>query len=78
LGPSDRRLKTDIRKMGRDPETDLDVYAYRYKGDPKTYPKAIGPMAQDVAKKYPDQVTKVGDYLAVNRNFLMGVAQRAV
>ena len=73
LGPSDRRLKTDIQKLGKDDSTGLDLYAYRFKGDPKSYPKVVGPMAQDVQKKYPDQVVKVGDYLAVNRNFLSGM-----
>jgi hypothetical protein len=76
-GLSDRRLKTDIRKVGRDPATDLPMYAYRYKGDPKAYPKVVGPMAQDIQKKFPDQVATVGGYLAVNRNFLSGVMQRA-
>jgi hypothetical protein len=77
LGPltlSDRRLKTDIRKIGRDRATDLDLYAYRYKGDPKSYKKVVGPMAQDVAKKYPEAVVKVGPYLGIKTNFLSGMA----
>ncbi|MBY0320942.1 MAG: tail fiber domain-containing protein [Reyranella sp.] len=45
---SDRRMKTDIEKLGVDPLTGLPMYAYRYKDDPKTYPKVVGPMAQDV------------------------------
>jgi len=71
---SDRRLKTDIKKLGRDPKTDIDLYAYRYKGDPKNYPLVVGPMAQDVAKKYPDQVVKAGKYLGIKTNFLSGMA----
>ena len=47
---SDRRAKTDIAKLGRDPLSGLPMYAYRYKGDPKTYPKVVGPMAQDVER----------------------------
>ena len=47
----------------------LDLYAYRYKGDPKTYPKVVGPMAQDIAKKFPDQVREVGGKLSVNLGF---------
>lgn len=75
LGPlSDRRMKTDIKKLGRDPATDIDLYAYRYKGDPKNYPLVVGPMAQDVAKKYPDQVFKAGKYLGIKTNFLSGMA----
>ena len=45
---SDRRDKTDIEKLGIDPLTGLPMYAYRYKSDPKTYPKVVGPMAQDM------------------------------
>lgn len=66
---SDEREKTDIQKVGKDKESGLDMYAYRYKGDPKSYPKVVGPMAQDIEKKYPDQVTEVGGRKAVNLGF---------
>jgi hypothetical protein len=69
LGFSDKRMKTDIEKVGRDKETGLDMYAYRYKGDPKTYPKVVGPMAQDIEKKYPEQVREVAGRKAVNLGF---------
>ena len=69
LGFSDERMKTDIEKVGRDKETGLNMYAYRYKGDPKTYPKVVGPMAQDVEKKYPEQVREVAGRKAVNLGF---------
>jgi hypothetical protein len=58
LGGSDRRLKTDIVKIGKHP-TGIDMYAYRYKGDPKHYPKIVGPMAEDVKKIAPHAVRKV-------------------
>jgi len=66
---SDERMKTDIEKLGKDKETGLTMYAYRYKNDPKSYPKVVGPMAQEIAKKYPEQVKKVGGKLAVNLGF---------
>ena len=69
IAMSDRTEKTDIKKVGKDDETGLDLYAYRYKGDPKTYPKVVGPMAQDIAKKFPDQVREVGGKLSVNLGF---------
>lgn len=69
FGFSDKTMKTDIKKVGKDKETGLDMYSYRYKGDPKTYPKVVGPMAQDVQKKYPDQVKEIGGKLAVNLGF---------
>jgi len=71
-GLSDPSMKTDVQKLGKDKETGLNMYAYRYKGDPKSYPKVVGPMADEIQKKYPDQVKKVGGKLAVNANFLMG------
>jgi hypothetical protein len=64
-GLSDRRDKTDIEKVGRSETTGLPVYAYRYKGDPKTYPKVVGPMAQDVEKKYPGSTTEIGGHKVV-------------
>lgn len=69
LGISDERMKTDVEKVGKDEETGLTMYAYRYKGDPKTYPKVVGPMAQEVEKKYPDQVAEIGGRKAVNLGF---------
>ena len=54
-GFSDRRLKTDIQKVGTH-STGLPIYAYRYKGDPKSYPKVAGPMAEDVMKIAPHAV----------------------
>lgn len=66
---SDKDMKTDIEKLGKDPDTGLDMYAYRYKGDPKSYPKIVGPMAQDIEKKHPDAVKKVGGKRVVNLGF---------
>jgi hypothetical protein len=56
---SDRSMKTDITKLGTDEGTGLPMYAYRYKGDPKSYPKVVGPMAQDIEKVAPKLVRKV-------------------
>jgi hypothetical protein len=62
---SDETMKTDIQKMGRDPETGEMLYAYRYKDDPKTYPKVVGPMAQDLEREKPGSTKRVGDKLAI-------------
>jgi hypothetical protein len=70
LGASDRSLKTDITKLGKDPKTGLDMHAYRYKGDPKSYPKVVGPMAQDVEEKYPGKTERVGGKLAVSPDIM--------
>jgi hypothetical protein len=52
---SDRRLKTDIKKIGTDP-LGLNTYSYRYKGDDRT---RTGPMAQEVRKVLPEAVEEV-------------------
>jgi hypothetical protein len=67
---SDRNTKTDITKLT---DGDIPIYSYRYKGDPKSYPKVVGPMAQDIEKKYPSAVKKVGKYKTVDLDNLMEV-----
>jgi hypothetical protein len=62
---SDRQDKTDIQSLGPDPQTGIPIHAFRYKGDPKSYPKTVGPMAQDVEKAAPDAVTTVGDHKVI-------------
>lgn len=59
LTASDDDLKTDKVKVGKAPGSDLDLYAYRYKGDPKSYPKVVGLMASDVQKKVPSAVKRL-------------------
>ena len=73
LMASDRNLKTDIKKVGDDPLAGIPIYSYRYRGDPKSYPKVIGPMAQDIEKKFPSAVKKVGRYKTVDLSNLMEV-----
>ncbi len=60
--PSDRRLKTDIRRVGK-LDNGLPVYAYRYKNG---VTPQIGLMAQDVEKMHPGAVVMVGDYKHVD------------
>jgi len=67
---SDRSAKTDITKLT---DGDIPLYSYRYKDDPKSYPKVVGPMAQDIEKKYPSAVKKVGKYKTVDLSNLMEV-----
>ena len=51
---SDRRLKTDVEKIGETPD-DLGIYKYRYKSGG---PMRLGLIAQDVEKKNPGAVTR--------------------
>lgn len=53
---SDRRLKEDIREVGKT-KGGLPVYTYRYKGDGRTQ---MGVMAQDVEKEHPEAVFGLG------------------
>lgn len=59
---SDRRLKEDIRKVGKTDEGH-NVYTYRYRGEPATH---MGVMAQEIRKSQPDAVKKLGGFYAVD------------
>jgi hypothetical protein len=69
---SDKTMKTDIEKLGKDKDTGLDMYAYRYKGDPKSYPKVVGPMAQDIEKANPGSTGRAGGKMTVPIHMLLG------
>lgn len=80
LGGSDRRMKTDIAKVGMHP-AGVGIYSYRYKGDPKSYPKVVGPMAEDVAKIAPHAVSVIpgsGGKRAVNMGALGALSPNPV
>lgn len=59
---SDERLKEDIEPVG-ELYDGTNVYRYRYKGDGTP---RIGVMAQEIEEKYPDAVTEIGGFKAVN------------
>jgi hypothetical protein len=63
---SDRRLKTDIKKVGKT-DSGLSVYTYKYKGDDKTH---MGVMAQEVEEVFPEAVTEVDGYKAVHYDLI--------
>lgn len=73
---SDERMKTDIEKVGKDPHTGLMNFAYRYKGDPKSYPKVVGPMAQEVQEKYPEAVKEMSGKLTIDNGLLYSLAKK--
>jgi hypothetical protein len=62
---SDREDKTDIKKLGKDPDTGIPMYAYRYKDDPKSYPKVVGPMADDLERFLPGITKLIGGHQVV-------------
>jgi hypothetical protein len=63
---SDRRDKVDIEKLGTDPVSNLPIYSFRYKIDPKTYPKVVGIMAQDAEEQYPGTTTEFGGHMVID------------
>lgn len=56
---SDETMKTDKKEVGE--LKGHKLYEYHYKGEPKSKPKHIGVMAQQVEKKRPDAVRKGPD-----------------
>ena len=74
LAASDETMKTDIKKLGKDPESGLTMYAYRYKGDPKSYPKTVGPMAQEIEKLDPSMIHHFGGKKVVEMRGAVGRA----
>ena len=61
---SDRRLKTDIHKIGES-DSGFPLYTFRYKGESAPV-LHMGLMAQDVAKTRPEAVTRTPFGLAVD------------
>lgn len=59
---SDRRLKTDIKKIGKT-NKGINIYSYRYKGSGQPQ---IGVMAQEVEKVNPKAVSEINGFKAVN------------
>lgn len=64
---SDEKLKENIHDVYRD-KVGLRVKTFEYKDDPakQTY---LGYLAQDVKKKFPEAVGKVGKFLTVSEEF---------
>jgi hypothetical protein len=69
---SDRRVKTDIEKVGQN--GDLGVYRYRYIWDDEGTERH-GYMADEVLKVKPEAVADVGGVLAVDYGQLPEVMQ---
>lgn len=68
----DARTKTNLTLLGEDPNG-IPLYAFDYVDDIERCrrtgelmpPKRIGPLAQDVAEKFPDMVMMVGDTMVL-------------
>ena len=68
---SDKRLKKNLIKIGS--IKNVPFYAFQYIWDKSRW--HIGTTAQDILKKYPKSVLKIGRYFAVNYERLMGELQ---
>lgn len=62
MGASDRRIKTDISRVGT-LDNGLPVYVYRFKHGG---PMQIGVMAQEVERVKPHAVAEIGGIKHVN------------
>jgi hypothetical protein len=75
---SDEDAKTDIQEVGKDPKTGLTMHAFRYKGDPKNTPKVVGPMAQEVEKKYPGSTVNMGGGRVIKPDAVQALGRMAM
>ena len=64
FGGSDRRLKHDIKEIGK-AKDGLPIYTFKYKDDPEQQTR-IGFMADEVEKKHPEAVGESHGYKTVN------------
>jgi hypothetical protein len=63
------------------PNTDAEMYVYRYKDDPKSYPKVVGPMAQDLENVLPGITKLIGGHIVgcrIIRNLMIITVPSAV
>jgi hypothetical protein len=65
---SDRRLKQNIKEVGRDASTNLPLYEFSYIGD--SAHRYRGVMADDVRKVKPESVARVDGYDRVDYDML--------
>ena len=65
---SDRRVKTDIKKVGKT-DDGQQIYSYRYKSGG---PIQMGLMADEVKKKKPEAVSEVDGVKTVNYGIALG------
>lgn len=68
---SDERTKKDKEKVGE--VEGMGLYEFRYKGEPKSKPKHIGLMAQEVEKKKPGAVKTIGGVKHVDYSKALGL-----
>lgn len=75
LAFSDEGLKTDKKRIGK--VAGLGLYEYRMRNEPKTAPKRMGVMAQEVEKVHPDAVvdTPIGKAVDYGKIGLAGLAR---
>ena len=62
---SDRRLKTDIERIGMHDALNIGIYKFRYHWDPEGTVR-VGVIAQELKEVLPEAVIEVEGYLAVD------------
>ncbi|WP_337729558.1 tail fiber domain-containing protein [Agrobacterium pusense] len=71
---SDRRVKKDVKKVGR--LMGHNLYEYQYKGERDDGRRHVGVMAQEVEKKRPDAVVDIGGTKHVRYGRLFEIGER--
>lgn len=69
---SDERVKKDKKRLG-DIKGDMGLWEFRYKGEPKSKPKHIGLMAQEVERKSPGAVKTINGVKHVDYSKALGL-----
>jgi hypothetical protein len=70
---SDRRLKDDVRKVGKT-DDGLNIYSYCYKGDKRLQ---LGLLAHEVESKRPGAVVDMGGFKAVDYSKALRLGEQA-
>ena len=71
-GLSEDDMKEDKVNLGPIGESGINRWAFRYKGDPKSYPKVVGVMASEVEEHLPEAVTRVNGKRVIDYGMLAG------
>lgn len=71
---SDRRVKKDVKKVGR--LMGHNLYEYQYKGERDDGRRHVGVMAQEAEKKRPDAVKEIGGVKHVDYGKLFELGER--
>jgi hypothetical protein len=74
---SDRRLKKNIKRVGKDERTGLNLYHFTYKDDPENR-RYEGVMSDDVRERMPEAVVVGNDGFDRVRYSMLGIEMKEI